>query len=235
VRRFLLFSAGLFFGLVAEALLWGGPRWYTSDGRIAGLGFIALGAGFVAWAACCLSRAFVALCPPSAQNKIPLSGPASSTVRGRSGLLICAMLFFLGALSAFGQAWNDWHLGQIIGLSEDIAEDALQALAFAVLYVVVGGALLAAPIFLKPGRWQLDWRMKWPGWGIAMLSLLLCGMSLLIWFGNRMGGEGRSEALNLWSSLGIFGGGVLAAIGSVMAMVEMSSHSAGGEDKPSRG
>ncbi|MGA2259198.1 MAG: hypothetical protein ABSG53_31380, partial [Thermoguttaceae bacterium] len=200
MRRSLLFGAGLFFGLLAEALLWEGPRWYTSDGRVAGLGFIALGAGFVVWAACCLSRAFVALCPPSAQNKTPLSGQASATVRGRSGLLICAMLFFLGAVNAFAQAWNDWHLAQIIGLSEDLAEDARQALTFAVLYVYVGGVLLAAPIFLKPGRWQLDWRMKWPGCGIAILGLLLCGVSLLIWFGNRMGGEGRSERLDLWSN-----------------------------------
>ena len=43
MRRALLFGGGVFFGLVAEALLWVGPRWYTSDERtrIAGLGLIA--------------------------------------------------------------------------------------------------------------------------------------------------------------------------------------------------
>ena len=247
MRRSFLFGAGLFFGLVAEALLWAGPRWYTADerARIAGLGLIALGAGFVAWAAYCLSRAFVALCPRSAQNKISLFGQASATVRGRSGLPICAILFFLGALIAFAQAWNDWHVLQTLdpvatnvnwpGVRENIAVHARQELTFAILYIVVaGGALLAAPIFLKPRHWQLDGRMKWPGWGFAILGLLLSGVSLLIWLGNELTGEGFSEDLNLWSSFGILAGGVLAGLGSIMVMVGMSSHSASGEDKPSR-
>jgi hypothetical protein len=49
-----------------------------------------------------------------------------------------------------------------------------------------------------------------------------------------MAGEGFNRELNLWSSLGILGGGVLTVFGSSMVMLRMTSHSAGGDGKPGR-
>jgi hypothetical protein len=88
---------------------------------------------------------------------------------------------------------------------------------FGVVWLVVGGALLGTPLFLKPPVWHLGWRMNRIGWGIAVGGFLLSGLGALVCYANGLGGEGARSELAGVGYLGVLAGAIIAVVGSVIA------------------
>jgi hypothetical protein len=89
--------------------------------------------------------------------------------------------------------------------------------AFGVLWLAVGGALLATPLFLRRRVWQLGWRMNGVGWAIAVVGFLLSGMGAFVCYANGLAMEGASKDLSFVGYLGVLAGAIIAVVGSVIA------------------
>ena len=89
--------------------------------------------------------------------------------------------------------------------------------AFGVLWLAVGGALLATPLFLRRRVWQLGWRMNGVGCGIAVGGFLLSGMGAFVCYANGLAMEGASKDLSFVGYLGVLAGAIIAVVGSVVA------------------
>jgi hypothetical protein len=185
MRRVLLFCVGILLGLAAGTILWIAPNLYTfEDGwhsaaftRIIGLGIIVEGALAALGAALCLGRAVVPLTSARTRSGTAVPGPDPAAGGGGPVLPLCGMLFLLAAVGPYGQASKDSHMlevmdsmpGQFGGdLVDDFRRRKWTEWTFAVLWLVVGGALLATPLLLKPRVWQLGRRMSGVGCGIAV-------------------------------------------------------------------
>jgi hypothetical protein len=114
-------------------------------------------------------------------------GPAPA-VGGGPVLPICGILFLIAAAGPFGQAPEDSEKLEVMDsmpgqwgadLIADFRRHERTARTFGVLWLVVGGALLGTPLYLKPRVWQLGWRMNGVGFGIAVGGFLVSGMAVL--------------------------------------------------------
>ena len=105
------------------------------------------------------------------------------------------------------------------GLIEDYRRDERTERAFGVLWLVVGGALLATPSFLRPRVWQLGWRMNGVGCAIAVGGFLLSGMGACVCLANGLALEGASKELNFAGSLGVLAGAAAAVVGSIVTVL----------------
>jgi hypothetical protein len=140
----------------------------------------------------------------------------------------CGLLFLLAAPSLFGQARRDSELlaveeGLPAGArySDEIVEAGRRhertEWAFGVLWLAVGGALLATPLFLRRRVWQLGWRISGVGCGVAAGGFLLSGMGALVCYANGLAMEGASKDLSFVGYLGVLAGATIAVVGTVMA------------------
>jgi hypothetical protein len=234
MRRALLFCVGIVLGLAAETILWNGPALYASADswhsaaftRIVGMGVIAEGALSALGAALCLGRASIPLTSAPTQSATPVPAPVPAAVGGGPVLPICGILFLLAALGPFGQAWHDSETLEVMDsmpgkwgadLVDDFRRHERTERTFGVLWLVVGGALLGTPLFLKSRVWQLGWRMNGVGCGIAAGGLLLSGMGAFVCFANGLLMEGAKEEFAYAGYLGVLAGALVAVIGSIIA------------------
>jgi hypothetical protein len=218
MRRAVLIGGGVLIGLVAEALLWASPDVYAKEPTgIVGLALLGWGVTAAAGAAFCLARG---LAP---------SRPAPAADRGGPVLPIGGILFVLGAVSPFLRAYAclDALPDVAPGLGPDLLADycgrGQAALTFGILYLVVAGGLLVAPLFLKPR--DLGQRINGAGCGIVLAGLLLSGVGAFVWFANAMAMEGGRHSIEVLGQLGLFAGSVLAVVGGVVAVLGGSSAS----------
>jgi hypothetical protein len=134
----------------------------------------------------------------------------------------------LAAPGLFGQARRDSELlaveeGLPAGArySDEIVEADRRhertAWAFGVLWLAVGGALLATPLFLRRRVWQLGWRLNGVGCGSAVGGVLLSGMGAFVCYANGLAMEGASKDLCFVGYLGVLAGAIIAIVGSVTA------------------
>jgi hypothetical protein len=186
-------------------------------------GIAALGAAF------CLGRALSPL-PPVAPRGTPVSAADDSASRGGPVLPICGILFLLAAIGPFGQAR---FYREILEVEEGLPAGARYSdeivdsdrwhertgWTFGVLWVVVGGALLGTPLFLKPRVWHLGWRTNGVGWGITVAGCLLSGLGVLVCLANGMMLEGASAELAFVGYLGVLAGAIVAVVGSAVAIL----------------
>lgn len=91
------------------------------------------------------------------------------------------------------------------------------ARTFDVLWLAVGGALLASPLILKRRVWQLGWRINGVGCGIAAAGFVLSGMGAFVWFVNGLLMEGANKDLSFAGYIGLLAGTLVAVLGSVIA------------------
>jgi hypothetical protein len=141
-------------------------------------------------------------------------------------LPLCGILFLLAAVGPFGQARFDSQMLEVMdSMPGQWGADLVDAdrrhertgWTFAVLWLAVGGALLATPLFLKQCVWQLGWRMNGVGCGIAAGGLLLSGMGAFVCFANGLLMEGAREEFAYAGYLGVLAGALVAVIGSIIA------------------
>ena len=239
MRRFLLFCGGTFIGLAAGTILWNAPglylftdSWHSAAlTRMVGLGIIVEAALAAFGAALCLGRALVPLTSAPSRSGTTASGPAPAGQRAGPVLPICGLLFLLAAPGLFGQARRD---SELLAVEEDLPagarysdeiveagrEHARTEWAFGVLWLAVGGALLATPLFLRRRVWQLGWPMNGVGCGIAIGGFMLSGMGAFVCYANGLAMEGASKDLCFVGYLGVLAGAIVAVVGSVMAAVE---------------
>src|SRR4029077_9652271 len=127
--------------------------------RMVGLGIIVEGVLTTLGAALCLGRAAVPLTSAPTQGGTAPRGPAPAAGGGGPVLPLCGVLFLLAAVGPFGQARHDSETlevmdsmpGQYGGdVVDDFRRHEWAERTFAALWLVVGGALLATPLFLKP-------------------------------------------------------------------------------------
>jgi hypothetical protein len=221
---------GIVLGLAAETILWNGPNLYAFAGpwhsaaftRIVGVGVIVEGALLALGAALCLGRAL--------RPRAPGPGPTPAAVGGGPVLPICGILFLLAAAGPFEQARYD---SEELKVMEDLPAGARYSdeivgsyqrserteRAFGVLWLVVGGALLGTPLFLKPRAWQLGWRMNGVGCAIAAGGFLLSGLGACVCLANGLAMEGASKDLNFVGSLGMLAGAAAVVVGSIVAVL----------------
>jgi hypothetical protein len=88
---------------------------------------------------------------------------------------------------------------------------------FSLLWLAVGGALLATPLFVNRRVWQLGWRMSGVGCGIAMAGLLLSGLGAFLCFANGLAMEGASQDVSFAGNIGLLAGAIIAAGGTILA------------------
>jgi hypothetical protein len=93
---------------------------------------------------------------------------------------------------------------------------------FGVLWLVVGGALLGTPLYLKPRVWQLGWRMNGVGFGIAVGGFLLSGMGAFVCFVNGLMMEGANKDFSFAGYVGVLAGGIVTVVGSIVAVLGKS-------------
>jgi len=234
MRIVLLFCGGAFLGLAAGTILWNAPglylftdSWHSAAlTRMVGLGIIVEGILAALGAALCLGRAAVPLTPAPTQGGTAIPGPATVPASGGPVLPLCGILFLLAAVGPLGQASHDSEtLGVMDGMpgewGADIVDDFRRQerteRTFGVLWLAVGGALLATPLFLKRRVWHLGWRMNGVGCGIAVVGFLLSGMGAFVCFANGLAMEGASQDLSFIGYLGVLAGAIIAAVGSVIA------------------
>jgi hypothetical protein len=242
MRRALLFCGGAVLGLAAGAILWNAPELYLfTDSwhsaaltRMVGLGIVVEGVLTAFGAALCLGRAAVPLTPAPTRGGKTASGPASAGQRAGPVLPIRGLLFLLAAPGLFGQARRD---SELLAVEEGLpagarySDEIVEAdrrherteRAFGVVWLVVGGALLATPLFLKPRFWQLGWRMNGVGCGIAAGGLLLSGLGAFVCYANGLAMEGASKDLSIAGYLGLLAGAIMAVIGSIIAAAGRST------------
>jgi hypothetical protein len=234
MRRVLLFCGGAFLAMVAGTILWNASDVYLfTDGwhsaafrRMVGLGIIVEGVLTAFGAALCLGRAAVPLTLAPTQSRIADPGPAPATTGGGPVLPLCGILFMLAAVGPFGQARFDSQMLEVMdSMPGQWGADLVDAdrrherteWTFAVLWLAIGGALLATPLFLKQPVWQLGWRMNGVGCGIAAGGLLLSGVGAFVCFANGLLMEGAKEEFAYAGYLGVLAGAIVAVIGSIMA------------------
>jgi hypothetical protein len=225
MKRGLLFGGGIVLGLAAETILWNGPDLYLFANslhyaRIVGVGVIVEGALIALGAALCLGRALVQLTSAPTQNGPAGPGPAPTALGGGPVLPICGILFLLAAVGPFRQARFDSQMLEVMESIPDKSGAVVEAdrrrerteRSFGVLWLVVGGALLGTPLFLKPRAWQLGWRISGVGCGIAFGGLLLSGVGVLVWYASGFFRKGGVDEL----SLIVLAGAIVAAVGSIV-------------------
>ena len=234
MRRALLFCGGILLGLAAGTILWIAPDLYAlEDGwhsaaftRMVGLGILVEGALTALGAALCLGRAVVPLTSARTRSGTAVPGPAPAAGGGGPVLPLCGILFLLAAVGPYWQARHDSETlevmdsmpGQVGGdIVDYFRRQEWTEWTFAVLWLVVGGAFLATPLFLKPRIWQLDRRMSGVGCGIAVGGFLLSGMGGFVCFANALAMEGASKDLCFAGYLGVLAGAIIAVVGSVIA------------------
>jgi hypothetical protein len=141
-------------------------------------------------------------------------------------LPLCGVLFMLAAVGPFGQARFDSELLEVMdSMPGQWGADLVNAdhrherteRTFAVLWLVVGGALLATPLFLKRRYWQLGWRMNGVGCGIAVGGFLLSGLGAFVCLVNGMLMEGAIQNVAYAGYLGVLAGAMIAVIASILA------------------
>jgi hypothetical protein len=235
--RVLLLGVGLVLGLVAEIILWNGPNlcsfmdgWhFPAFTRMVGVGVIAEGCLCALGAALCLGRAFVSLIAVPTRSGTALPAPTVAAVGGGPVLAVCGTLFLLAALGTFWQAQKSSHMLELIDsmpgefqygteVVDDFRRQAWTEWTLCILWLVVGGALLGSPLFLKPGVWRLGWPINGLGCGIAVGGFLLSGIGAFVCLVNARAGEGASEELNFGAQLGILAGAIVAVFGSIVAV-----------------
>jgi hypothetical protein len=106
------------------------------------------------------------------------------------------------------------HFGP--NLVEDVRSSAWTAWTFGVLWLAVGGALLATPRFLSRRVWQLAWRMSGVGCMIAVGGFFLSAMGALVCFANGLTMEAANGSLSFVGYMGVLTGAILAARGASM-------------------
>lgn len=236
MRRVLLFCWGTFLGLAAGTILCNAPdlylftdSWHSAAlTRMVGLGIIVEGVLAAFGSALCLGRALVPLTSVPSRSGTTAPGPAPAGQRAGPVLPICGLLFLLAAPGLFGQARRDSELlaveeGLPAGArySDEIVEADRRhertAWAFGVLWLAVGGALLATPLFLRRRVWQLGWRLNGVGCGSAVGGVLLSGMGAFVCYANGLAMEGASKDLCFVGYLGVLAGAIIAIVGSVTA------------------
>jgi hypothetical protein len=239
MRRALLFCVGIVLGLAAEIILWHGPDLYAfADSwhsaaftRIVGVGVIVEGALSALGAALCLGRAIIPLTSAPTQSVTAVPGSAPAAVGGGPVLPICGILFLLAAVGPFGQARYDSEKLEVMDsmpgkwgadLVDDFRRHERTERTFGVLWLIVGGALLGTPQFLKPRLWQLGWRMNGVGCGIVVGGFLLSGMGAFVCIANGLAMEGARKELNYAGYLGVLAGAIAAVVGSIVAVLGKS-------------
>ncbi len=235
MRRVLLFCSGILLAVLAEAILGNSHALYGLDEawfspeftRIVGLAVIGQGVVASLGAGLCLGRAFGPLTSAPIQSGTTVSRPVPAAVGGGPVLPICGILFLLATVWPYSIAQQDSGTVEVMAsmpgsVSGDLVDYYRQrvraAQTFAVLWLVVGGALLGTPLFLKPRIWHMGWRMNGAGCGIALGGFLLSGMGVLVWFGNAMGMEGARMEPSLVGNLGVLAGAIVAVVGSIVAV-----------------
>lgn len=226
MRRVLLLCAGIGLVVLAEPILWNGPDLYGFADSwnppvltcAVGLAILVEAVLCVLGAALCLGRAVVPL--------TAAPGRASEIVGGGPVLPLGGILFLLAAAGPFGQARSDAQMLQVMDTmpgqwGADIVDAYRQhertARNFAVLWLIVGGALLATPLYLKRHAWQLGWRTNGLGFGTALGGFLLSGMGILVFLANGLAMEGASGDLAYVGYLVVLAGAVVAVLGSILA------------------
>jgi hypothetical protein len=239
MRRGLLFCSGILLGLTAEAILWNAPDLYAHEEtwfsaaftRIVGLGLIVEGAVAALGAALCLGRALIPLTSAPTQSGMVVSGPAPAAGGGGPVLPLCGILLLLAAVGPFGQASHDSEALEVMDsmpgkwgadLVDDFRRRERTERTFGVLWLVVGGALLGTPLFLKPHVWHLGWRMNGLGCGIALGGFLLSGVGAFVCLANGLAMEGASKDLACAGYLGVLAGAIVAIVGGIIAVLGKS-------------
>jgi hypothetical protein len=160
-----------------------------------------------------------------------MPGSAPAAVGGGPVLPICGILFLLAAVGPFGQAREDSEKLEVMDsmpgkwgadLVDDFRRHERTARTFGVLWLVVGGAFLGTPLFLKPRLWQLAWRINGVGCGIAIGGFLLSGMGAFVCVANGLAMEGASKDLYYAGYLGVLAGAMVAVVGSIVAVLGKS-------------
>jgi hypothetical protein len=235
MRRVLLFCCGSLLGLASGTILWIAPGLYTlEDGwhaaaltRMVGLGIIIDGALAALGAALCLGRAVAPLTSAPTRSGTAVPGPDPAAGGGGPVLPLCGILFLLAAVGPYWQAIKDSGTLEVMesmpgNFGGDLVDDFRRLerteWTFAVLWLVVGGALLATPLLLKPRVWQLGRQMSGVGCGIAIGGFLLSGMSGFVCFANALAMEGASKDLCFAGYHGVLAGAIIAVTGSVLAV-----------------
>jgi hypothetical protein len=239
MRRALLIGVAIVFGLAAEAILGNGPdlywfwdSWHSAEfTRMVGVAIIVEGALAALGAGLCLGRALGPLTPAPAQRGTAVPGAASTAVGGGPVLPICGILFLLAALAPCGQARRDSEALEVMDsmpgywgaeLVEDYRKHERTEWTFGVLWLVVGGSLLGTPLLLGPRVWRLGWRINGVGCGIALGGFLLSGMGALLFIANGLAMEGANKDLAYAGYLGVLTGAIVAAAGSIIAVIGKS-------------
>jgi hypothetical protein len=236
MRRALLCCVGIVLGLAAKTILWNGPdlylftdSWHSAAfTRLLGVGVIVEGALSALGAALCLGRALNPLTSAPTQSGKVVPGPAPAAVGGGPVLPICGILFLLAAVGPFGQARHDSEQLEVMDsmpgqwgadLVDDFGRHERTERTFGVLWLVVGGALLGTPLFLKPRVWQLGWRMNGVGCGIAVGGFLLSGMGAFVCIVNGLLMEGANKDFSFAGYVGVLAGSIVAVVGSIFAVL----------------
>jgi hypothetical protein len=190
------------------------------------LGIIVEGALAALGAALCLGRAVVPLTSARTRSGTAVPGPAPAAGGGGPVLPLCGILFLLAAVGPYGQARHDSETLEVMDsmpgefggdLVDDFRRHEWTEWTFAVLWLVVGGALLVTPLLLKPRVWQLRRRMRGIGCGIAVSGFLMSGMGGFVCYANALAMEGASKDLSFAGYLGVLAGAIVAVVGSVIA------------------
>jgi hypothetical protein len=239
MRRVLLFCLGIALGLAAVVILWNGPDlylftdpWHAAEfTRIVGVAVIVEGAILALGAGACFGRALVPLTDAPAQSGSIWAGPVPAFVGGGPVLPICGILFLLAAVGPFGQASRDSEALEVMDsmpgqwgadLVEDFRRHERTERTFGVFWLLLGGALLATPLFLKPRAWQLGWRINGVGCGIGIGGLFLSGTGALACVANGLALEGANKDFSLVGQLGVLSGAIVAVLGSIIAVLGKS-------------
>jgi hypothetical protein len=212
MRRILLSCGGIILGLAAVSFLGGGSELFAGGttsldvvGCIIGLSLIAQGAVVSLGAALCLGRAMKPLASAPNRSETTASGSESATTGGGPVLPICGVQVLYVALLSF--------------VSAQAAEGSQQTWwTFGVLWLLVGGALIAAPLFLKRRVWQLGWRVNGAGCKTAVGGLLISGIGLCVWRFNGTLLNGAYEYYRLMSLFGVLAGTIVTVFGGIRAV-----------------
>jgi hypothetical protein len=154
-------------------------------------------------------------------------------------LPLCGILFLLAAEGPFEKARFDAEGLQVYdSMPGQWNPDLVNAnrrqerteRTFGVLWLAVGGALLATPLFLRRRVWQLGWRMNGAGCGIAVSGFLLSGLGALVCLANGLAMEGAREGVAQVGYLGVLAGAIVAVVGGHVALLGKAKP--GGSPRP---
>jgi hypothetical protein len=161
-----------------------------------------------------------------------IGGPATrgEGLRGGPVLPICGILFLLAALGPLAQAHDDREKLEVMeSLPEHFSSELVAAFrqsrrtewVFGVIYLTVGGALLASPAYLKRSVWQIRRSINGTGCVIAVGGLLLSGLGILVCFVNGLMMEGAKKDVGFAGHLGVLAGAVFTMAGSILVAVRL--------------